>query len=108
MRRTQSILAALLLAAATAASADNSNLRTETPGQALDDTAITTKVKSAFVQDPEVKALDVNVKTYKGTVQLSGFASSQAEIQRAESLARSVPGVTDVQNDIRLRSSPQE
>jgi osmotically-inducible protein OsmY len=75
----------------------------ESTGEYLDDSAITTKVKSAFVSDKEVRALDIQVVTYKGVVQLSGFASSQREIDRAVELARNVPGAKSVKNDIRLK-----
>jgi hyperosmotically inducible protein len=73
----------------------------ESTGEYLDDSAITTKVKSAFVADKQVKALDIQVVTFKGVVQLSGFVSSQQEIDQAVKLAREVPGVKSVKNDIR-------
>lgn len=73
----------------------------ESTGEYLDDSAITAKVKSAFVADKQVSALDIQVTTFKGVVQLSGFASSQQEIDRAVELARKVPGVKSVKNDIR-------
>ncbi|GAB4508992.1 MAG: molecular chaperone OsmY [Sulfuricaulis sp.] len=73
----------------------------ESTGEYLDDSAITAKVKSAFVSDRQVNARDIQVTTFKGTVQLSGFASSQLEIDRAVELAREVPGVKSVKNDIR-------
>jgi hyperosmotically inducible protein len=72
----------------------------ESTGEYLDDSAITAKVKSAFVSDKQVKALDIQVTTFKGVVQLSGFAGSQQEIDRAVVLARKVPGVKSVKNDI--------
>lgn len=73
----------------------------ESTGEYLDDSAITAKVKSAFVSDKQVSALDIQVTTFKRTVQLSGFAGSQQEIDRAVELARKVPGVKSVKNDIR-------
>jgi len=72
-------------------------------GEYVDDAAITAKVKAAFVQDSAVKATEINVKTFKGTVQLSGFASSRSEVERAEYLANNVPGVKAVKNDVRLK-----
>jgi hyperosmotically inducible protein len=77
----------------------------ESTGEYLDDSAITTKVKTAFVADKQVGALNIKVSTFKGVVQLSGFAASQQEIDRAVELAREVPGVKSVKNDI--RRSPQ-
>jgi hyperosmotically inducible periplasmic protein len=73
----------------------------ESTGEYLDDSVITAKVKSAFVADKQVSALDIKVTTFKGVVQLSGFAGSQQEIDRAVELAREVPGVKSVKNDIR-------
>jgi len=75
--------------------------RQESTGEYLDDSAITAKVKSAFVADKAVNALDIKVTTYKGVVQLSGFANTQQEIDRAVVLAHDVPGVKSVKNDIR-------
>jgi hypothetical protein len=74
-----------------------------TVGTYIDDTAITAKVKAAFIKDDTVKATNVNVETYKGTVQLSGFAASGTAIERAVQLAGAVPGVKAVRNDIRLK-----
>lgn len=74
-------------------------------GEVIDDTWITTKVKAAFVEDKTVSALNIQVETFRGTVQLSGFANSAAEIQRAGEIARSIRGVKDVKNDIRLKPS---
>lgn len=77
----------------------------ESTGEYIDDAAITTKVKTALLQDPEVSGLDINVETFKGTVQLSGFANTKRERQRAETLARSVAGVQSVQNSIQLKQA---
>jgi osmotically-inducible protein OsmY len=77
----------------------------ESTGEVIDDTLITTKVKAKFVEDPTVSALGIQVETFKGTVQLSGFANSQAEITRAAQLAREVKGVQSVKNDIRLKTA---
>jgi osmotically-inducible protein OsmY len=72
-------------------------------GEMIDDSVITTKVKAAFVEDKTVGALNINVETFKGTVQLSGFANSAAEMSRAVEIARGVRGVRAVKNDIRLK-----
>ncbi|MCU0950022.1 MAG: BON domain-containing protein [Burkholderiaceae bacterium] len=71
-----------------------------TAGQYVDDTTITTRVKARYAKDPEVAATRISVETLKGVVQLSGFAASATEKQRAVSLAREVPGVKDVKDDI--------
>ncbi|MBL8474006.1 MAG: BON domain-containing protein [Rhodocyclaceae bacterium] len=75
----------------------------ESTGEYIDDSAITTKIKSAFVQDKDVSALDIKVVTFKGTVQLSGFAPSQQVRYKAESIARATAGVKAVSNDIQLK-----
>lgn len=72
-------------------------------GEYVDDKAISTRVKTALIGDDKVNALAVNVETYRGVVQLSGFVDSQAMIRRAEEVARQVDGVKSVQNDIRVR-----
>ena len=72
-------------------------------GRFVDDAAITAKVKTALARDPDVSALDVNVTTYRGVVQLSGFVDDQNQVRKAEQVARGIDGVKDVQNDVRLK-----
>ena len=74
-----------------------------TVGQYVDDATITTRVKARFAEDPTVSAVRISVETLKGTVQLSGFAATQAEKDKATSLARSAEGVREVRNNIVLR-----
>lgn len=74
-----------------------------TVGQYVDDATISTRVKARFAKDEQVSAMRLNVETLKGTVQLSGYATSQAEKQRAEQIAREVPDVKGVRNDIIVR-----
>jgi osmotically-inducible protein OsmY len=69
-------------------------------GAVIDDTAITTKVKSAFASDPDVSALRVSVKTVDGRVNLTGEVKSQAEKRKAEQVARNVSGVRSVNNEL--------
>jgi len=73
-------------------------------GEVIDDSVITTKVKTAFVEDKAVSALNISVETFKGTVQLSGFANNDTEVTRAVQLASQVKGVKSVKNDIRLKT----
>jgi osmotically-inducible protein OsmY len=75
----------------------------ESTGEYIDDTTITTKVKAAIFNEPSLKVAQINVKTYKGVVQLSGFVNSSADINTAASCARSVKGVVSVENDLRLK-----
>ena len=75
----------------------------ETVGAYVDDTAITTAVKSRYVGNNEVDASSISVETLNGTVMLSGFAKNQTERSTAESLARKVDGVKSVKNQITVR-----
>lgn len=75
----------------------------EGTGEYVDDTVITTKVKAAIFNEPSLKVSEINVETFKGTVQLSGFVKYQADMYKAAEIARSVAGVTSVKNDIRLK-----
>lgn len=72
----------------------------EGTGEYIDDAMITTKVKTALAADPDVKATEVKVETFKGDVQLSGFVSSPESVQKAIEIAREVPGVRGVKNDM--------
>lgn len=72
-------------------------------GEYIDDTVITTKVKSAIFADPDLKVLQINVETFKGVVQLSGFVDSAQNIKKAGEVARSVEGVVSVKNDLIVR-----
>jgi osmotically-inducible protein OsmY len=74
-------------------------------GDVVDDALITSKIKASYVKDPAVSALDIKVDSYKGNVQLSGFANNATEASRAVELAREVKGVKEVKNDIRLKSA---
>ncbi|CAH1904044.1 BON domain-containing protein [Candidatus Nitrotoga sp. HW29] len=80
-----------------------STTKSEGVGEYLDDSVITTKVKAAVFNEPTLKATEINVETYKGVVQLSGFVSSQSSIDRAEEVASGVKGVKSVKNDMRIK-----
>ena len=75
----------------------------ESTGEYVTDSWITTKVKATLVDNPRVKATEVNVETFKGTVQLSGFVSSDAAMYEAVQIARGIKGVTSVKNDMRVK-----
>jgi hyperosmotically inducible protein len=77
----------------------------ESTGEYIDDATTTTKVKAAFVKDPLVKALQVNVDTFKGTVQLSGFVDTAEQKARAEQIAASITGVQGVKNNITVKTA---
>ena len=75
----------------------------ESTGEYVDDTAITTKVKSAIFNEPSLKVFQIKVETYKSVVQLSGFVDSSATMDKASDLARAIPGVRSVKNDMRVK-----
>jgi len=72
-------------------------------GQYVDDATVATRVKARFAEDSQVSAMRIQVEALKGTVQLAGFATSQAEKDRAGQLARSTPDVKEVRNNIIVR-----
>lgn len=75
----------------------------EGTGQYVDDSVITTKVKAAILGEPGLKVAEINVETFKGVVQLSGFVSSREDIDSAVRVARAVNGVTSVKNNMQLK-----
>lgn len=77
----------------------------EGTGEYIDDSVITAKVKTAIFRDQSLKSAEINVETFKGVVQLSGFVKSPADIARAEEVARTVKGVTSVKNDMRVKGN---
>ena len=104
-RRFQSAVAQSLIAASVLVSvvACAPTPTREGTGEYIDDSVITSKVKAAFAADPTVKATEVKVETFKGTVQLSGFIDNQESARRAVEIARGVKGVKSVKNDTVIR-----
>ena len=93
------ILALTLLTAAGCASTQTQ----EGTGEYVDDSVVTTKVKAAILNEPSLSSAEINVETFKGVVQLSGFVNSRADITKAVEIARGVKGVNSVKNDMRLK-----
>lgn len=77
----------------------------ESTGQYVDNSVLTAKVKTAIFNEPTLKSTEIGVETFKGEVQLSGFVSSIAQTNKAVEIAKSVPGVTSVKNDMRVKGS---
>jgi len=100
LKRISILLAALILSVLVGCAGTPTK---EGTGEYVDDSVITTKVKAAIFNEPTLKSAEVNVETFKGAVQLSGFVSSQANISKATELARGVGGVKSVKNDMRLK-----
>ncbi len=77
-----------------------SESKKESPGAYVDDAVITTKVKAAVLKEPSLKSAEINVETYKGIVQLTGFVRSRTDINKAVEVAKGVKGVKSVKNDM--------
>jgi len=92
-----SLLSFLLVASITGCAGGTKH---ESTGEYLDDSVLTTKVKASILGDSKLKLLQINVKTYKGIVQLSGFVDSTSAAERAVELARTVRGVKSVNNSL--------
>lgn len=75
----------------------------QTVGAYIDDSTITTRVKAAIFDDPGLRFSEINVETFDGVVQLSGFVSTQVEINRAVQMTRTIQGVKSVKNDMQLK-----
>lgn len=75
----------------------------ESTGEYVDDSVITTKVKAAIFKEATLKTMQINVKTYKAVVQLSGFVDSTQSVTKAGEIARSIEGVIKVENDLVLK-----
>ena len=75
----------------------------EGTGEYVDDSVITTKIKAAILNEPSLSSAEINVETFKGVVQMSGFVNSRPDITKAVEIARSVKGVNSVKNDMRLK-----
>ena len=103
MKNTKFYLIALLLGFFVALTACSSTATEKSTGEYIDDTVITTKVKAAFVERDDLDANEIQVETFKGTVQLSGFVSDAEDVGNAERVAKDVNGVKSVKNDIRVK-----
>ena len=75
----------------------------EGTGEYVDDSVITSKVKAAILNEPGLSSAEINVETFKGKVQLSGFVTSRADIDKAVTVARGVAGVKSVKNEMQLK-----
>lgn len=75
----------------------------EGTGEYVDDSLLTGKVKAAILHEPTLSSAEINVETFKGEVQLSGFVNSREDISKALEVTRAVNGVRVVKNDMRLK-----
>lgn len=100
LKIVSTLIAALML---TSVVGCTTSAKQESAGQYIDDTVITTNVKAAIVKEPTLKVAEINVETFKGVVQLSGFVQSQDNITTAMNVTRGINGVKSIKNDMRLK-----
>jgi len=100
LKRVSAFLAGLALAFTFGCAATS---KSEGTGEYVDDTVITAKVKTAIFAEPTLKSAEINVETFKGIVQLSGFVISQDSANRAVTVTQGVHGVKSVKNDMRIK-----
>lgn len=104
MRHLTRLLSAFIIGLALITAAGcASTQKQEGTGEYVDDTVTTSKVKAAILNEPGLSSAEINVETFKGAVQLSGFVNSKGDIAKAAEVARGVGGVKSVKNDMRLK-----
>lgn len=103
MKLTRHIATALFTATLLAAAGCAPTATREGTGEYVDDSVITTKVKAGIFNEPSLKSTEINVETFKGTVQLSGFVAQPDDMAKAAEIARNVKGVKAVKNDIHVK-----
>lgn len=107
MQKSKGFVSAVMIVVSLAAVACASTRTTKSAGEQVDDTVTTAAVKAALVADPTTKAHQIDVETFKGTVQLNGFVDSAASKARATEVARNAKGVTTVRNNLTVRTDPR-
>jgi len=95
-----------MMAALALLGACSSTRTQQSAGEVIDDSVLTAKVKAGLIDDPITKAGQINVETYRGVVELGGFVDNAQQKDQATKVARSVTGVKEVRNDLRI-STPQ-
>ncbi len=103
MKIAHKIATALFTVALLATAGCASTATHEGTGEYVDDSVITTKVKASIFNEPTLKSTEINVETFKGTVQLSGFVAHPEDIAKAAEIARGIKGVAAVKNDIHVK-----
>lgn len=103
MKIAQKIATGLFVASLFAVAGCASTATKEGTGEYVDDSVLTTKVKASIFNEPTLKSTEINVETFKGVVQLSGFVANPADIAKAGEVARGVQGVKSVKNSIAVK-----
>jgi len=107
MQKSKGFVGALVFVMSLAMVACASTRTQKSPGEQVDDSVTTGRVKAALIADPVTKAHQIDVETFKGTVQLNGFVDSSASKERASQVARGTKGVTAVQNNLTVKTDPR-
>jgi len=100
---TKYLSAIFMVAALVSVVACSSTSKKEGTGEYVDDAVITTKAKAAILKEPTLKVSEINVETFKGVVQLSGFVKDASDARTAANIVSHIDGVKSVKNDIRLK-----
>jgi hyperosmotically inducible protein len=104
MQKSKGFVSAVMLVVSMAVVACASTRTTKSAGEQVDDSVTTGRVKAALIADPTTKAHQIDVETFKGTVQLNGFVDSSASKERATEVARNTKGVTAVRNNLTVKT----
>jgi hyperosmotically inducible protein len=105
MQKSKGFVSAVIVVVSLAAAACASTRTTKSAGEQVDDTVTTAAVKSALIADPATKAYQIDVETFKGTVQLNGFVDSAESKSRATEVAKKQKGVVAVRNNLNVKSA---
>jgi hyperosmotically inducible periplasmic protein len=108
MQKSKGFVNAVMIVVSLAAVACASTRTTKSAGEQMDDSVTTGRVKAALIADPVTKAHQIDVETFKGTVQLNGFVDTSASKERASEVAKNTKGVTAVRNNLSVKTSPRE
>lgn len=103
MQKSKGFVSAVMLVVSMAVVACASTRTTKSAGEQVDDSVTTGRVKAALIADPTTKAHQIDVETFRGTVQLNGFVDTAASKERATEVARNTKGVTAVRNNLTVR-----
>ena len=105
MQKSKGFVSAVMLVVSMAVVACASTGTSKTAGEQVDDSVTTGRVKAALIADPTTKAHQIDVETFKGTVQLNGFVDTAASKERASEVAKNTKGVTAVRNNLTVKAS---
>ena len=109
MKKRNIVIQFFLLLMVIAVIAAWTSIRThESAGEYVDDSVITTKVKSLLAADDFLKSFKISAKTYQGTIQLSGYVNSHKAVDKADEIVKSVKGVTGIKNNLIVKQGKEK